>query len=663
MKRMKDGRVDKLKDKEWVTYYLKKYKYYFIAGVSGFIIGLLLNGILSQSLYVLREDVEFTFSPLLLLYYAFFESNPLLWGISMVVPIFCLYVVWSRRKNIGFDEERKVEFSEEDKTYGDGHVLSDEELEGYIEKVDIHNTVEDIMGCDEKGNVYAVQPPPKGGFSRLPNEHMAICGTSGSKKSRAFGYNKILQAIRRGESFITTETSGELYGNTSKLAEKMGYTVRVLDARPSFTRFSDSINFLSQIVNGDPTKAMTLASVIIDNIEGQEGFWRSAQQNCLTALILLVDSIQGKSEKRSLPVVYDFLIKGDAYLERLFNSLPHNHPAKKTGMAFVGAEPKVKQGALHGLSIGLQILADDKVRNILTYDEIDLTKPGFEKCAYYIIISPIESTLRLISALFFNFVFVKLVDAASMLPEYRLPITVNVMMDEFTNIGKIMAMVEYISQVRKHGIRITILFQDVPQMKEKYGGESGEYWRSILSNCSINIILSCNENEITATHYSDLMGEATIKSIQKRVQRSALTPNSPRLTYMEGEMVAQRQAVLKTDIANLDSDQHYVHIQGLGPKKMYKYDYSRHFLSKQLEQVNIIDHRPAWWVYQPMYATENYSTREKYDIPNVSAPEENSDAPPQEFVKKDTDAIKKSLFPESRIKKGERILKSHGGKG
>ncbi len=65
--------------------------------------------------------------------------------------------------------------------------------------------------------------PPE---SRL-NRNIAVCGSQGSMKSRAFARNMILQCIRRGESMFITDPKSELYEDTAAYLKAEGYTVRL----------------------------------------------------------------------------------------------------------------------------------------------------------------------------------------------------------------------------------------------------------------------------------------------------------------------------------------------------------------------------------------------------------------------------------------------------
>ena len=77
------------------------------------------------------------------------------------------------------------------------------------------------------------------------NGNLAVYGASGSKKTRAFCVNMILQSVARKSSLVICDPKSELYEKTSEYLRDQGYTVKVFNlVTPSA---SDSWNCLSEI--------------------------------------------------------------------------------------------------------------------------------------------------------------------------------------------------------------------------------------------------------------------------------------------------------------------------------------------------------------------------------------------------------------------------------
>ena len=146
---------------------------------------------------------------------------------------------------------------------------------------------------------------------------------------------------------------------------------------------SDSWNCLGEI-GGQETMAQVFADVIIQNTGSAKGdhFWDNAEMNLLKALILYVD--QGfPPEAKNIGQVYKLLtMSSEKELNSLFDLLPVSHPAKVPYCIYKQASDTVRSGVIIGLGSRLQVFQNKLIRQITSYDEINLTLPGKEKCAF-----------------------------------------------------------------------------------------------------------------------------------------------------------------------------------------------------------------------------------------------------------------------------------------
>lgn len=94
----------------------------------------------------------------------------------------------------------------------------------------------------------------------------------------------------------------------------------------------------------------------------------------------------------------------------------------------------VRTSVIIGLGSKLQVMQAQLVRNITSYDEIDLELPGKEKCAYFCIVSDQDNTFEFLSSLFFSFLFIRLIRYADAHCEGgHLKVKVKFILDEFPN--------------------------------------------------------------------------------------------------------------------------------------------------------------------------------------------------------------------------------------
>ena len=120
------------------------------------------------------------------------------------------------------------------------------------------------------------------------------------------------------------------------------------------------------------------------------------------------------------------------------------------------------------------------IRNITAYPEIDLELPGKKSVPISVLQVTQDSTFDFLSSLFFSFLFIKLVRFADRNGvDGKLPKAVNFILDEFPNIGAIPDFKKKISTVRSRNISISVIFQNIAQLKNRYPMTNGR--RSLVT--------------------------------------------------------------------------------------------------------------------------------------------------------------------------------------
>ena len=137
--------------------------------------------------------------------------------------------------------------------------------------------------------------------------------------------------------------------------------------------------------------------------------------------------------------IFRAVISSYADLEKRFQKLPKDHPALPPYGIFKLANRQIWGNIAIGLGNRLSVFQNPLVDKITSYNEIDLTLPGKKPCAYFCCISAQDSSLEFLSSLFFSQLFTRLMDYGRRHGDHgRLPVTVNVCLEEFCNIGKLM---------------------------------------------------------------------------------------------------------------------------------------------------------------------------------------------------------------------------------
>lgn len=507
-----------------------------------------------------------------------------LYGVGICVTFFAIliFLIMHMGDNDGEvkDQERNLSYSNKG-TYGTSGFMTDSEMCEVLDLCDPRKTDGTILG---KLNGKAVCLPIK---SRM-NRNIAVFGASGTMKSRAFARNMIFQTVKRGESLVVTDPKSELYEDMAKYLESNGYTVKVFNLVSP--QHSDSWNFLAE-TEGEEIMAQTLVDVIIKNTGSLKGdpFWDNSEANLLKALVLYVMR-EYPEENRNMGEVYKLLtVSSEAGLNKLFSILPISHPAKAPYNIFKQAAESVRGGIIIGLGSRLQVFQNQLIREMTGSDDIDLELPGRQKCAYFCITSDQDSTFDFLSSLFFSFLFIKLVRYADKhCPKGRLTVPVTFVCDEFPNIGTIPDFCKKISTVRSRGLNISIIFQNLAQLQNRYPQNQ---WQEILGNCDTQLFLGCTD-ELTATFISNRTGDVTIGVSSKAKKLSTWRISDYTPEYRHTTSIGKRKLLTPDEVLRLPLDKALVILRGQKVLKVDKFDYTLHPESKKLIPGKAVDHIP-----------------------------------------------------------------------
>ncbi len=486
-----------------------------------------------------------------------------------------------------YDRERNLIYSNKG-TYGTAGFMTKKELKGVLDLVPNIRKHHGIILGEIDGEVICV--PEKTRF----NGNLAVYGASGSKKTRAFCMNMILQSAARRSSLVICDPKSELYEKSSAYLRDQGYTVKVFNLVTPAA--SDSWNCLSEI-EGQELMAQLFCDVIIKNTGSDRGdhFWDSAELNLLKALVLYVERGY-PPEKRNIGEVYQLLaMSSEKELNAIFDVLDISHPAKAPYSIFKQSSESVRGGVIIGLGSRLQVFQNQDIRNITGYDEIDLELPGKQPCAYFCITSDQDSTFDFLSSLFLSFIFIKLVRYADQnCPGGALPVPVHVLGEELCACGVIPDLSRKISVIRSRNISMSCVFQNLAGLQNRYPQNQ---WQEILGNCDITLFLGCTD-ALTAQFISDRTGEASIAVTSKAKQLGTWRISNYTPEYRETSGVGKRKLMTMDEVLRMDVDRALVILRGRNVLEVDKYDYSKHPESKKLRPSKAASHVPAWQTAQ-----------------------------------------------------------------
>ena len=568
---------------------------------------------------------------------ALFTRNAGIIFILIFISVISALVVRQVRgaKYAGMERDERNFYLSDKGTYGTAKLMDKQRMRKVFDCVPEKHTVE------AEGNILAIKDGlcisrPKD--SRLTH-NTAVLGSSGTMKTRAVLKNAIIGSARRNESMIITDPKGELFRESSDWLRKKGYNVRVLNLVDM--EKSHNWNFLLDALEDAHESDVfniveIIASIIISNTNsnnhgtgGGDAFWDKGEKGLLKAIILYqYYSWKAGLEPLTFSFAYNFLLNNDSVekIEKSIEKLNHffdSNPALSQFNIFKRFGERLMPNFHSGLLSRLDIFLNPAIERITSGSEekgIDLILPAKEKCAYFLITSDQDTTYNFFLCLFFALLFIRVVKFADTVGNGKCPVPVNCLLDEFPNIGEIPDFELKMATVRSRDVRITILFQSIPQLEKRY--PRGAYY-GIISNCDFMMFLGTND-PITADFISKRTGEGTILVETKAEQHSKLNPLKFVLDERDSTGSGKRMLYTPNEVLTMAEDNELAALliaRGQPVLECEKFDYTRNPEAKEWKEFSMMDFDPDAWL-EPLPESERIA-----DSSNATADEESDGRP------------------------------------
>ena len=427
------------------------------------------------------------------------------------------------------------------------------------------------------------------------NKNIVVIGGSGSGKTRFFVKPSIMQM---NCSMVITDPKGGLVEECGKLLakgppkrDKDGNVIKNKDGKvihePYVIKVLNTINF-SKSLHYNPfayirseKDILKLVTTIIVNTKGEgekasEDFWVKAEKLLYTALIAFI-WYEGDEEEKNLNTLLDLLNESETReedetyqnpVDMMFQELEERDPqhfAVRQYKKYKMAAGKTAKSIL--ISCGARLAPFDiaELREIMSYDEMELDKIGDRKTALFLIMSDTDTTFNFVIAMLQSQLFNLLCDKADDVYGGRLPVHVRVIADEFANIGQIPQFDKLIATIRSREISASIILQSQSQLKAMYKDSAD----TILGNCDTTLFLGGKE-KTTLKEMSELLGKETIDLYNTSETRS--NQKSFGLNYQK----TGKQLMTEDEIAVMDGGKCILQIRGARPFFSDKYDITKH---------------------------------------------------------------------------------------
>ncbi len=427
------------------------------------------------------------------------------------------------------------------------------------------------------------------------NKNIVVIGGSGSGKTRFFVKPSVMQM---NCSMVITDPKGTLIEECGKMLakgppkkdkngnimkDKSGkvvhepYVIKILNT----INFSKSLHYNPFAYIRSEKDILKLVTTIIANTKGEgekasEDFWVKAEKLLYTALIAFI-WYEGDEEEKNLNTLLDLLNESETReedetyqnpVDMMFQELEERDPqhfAVRQYKKYKMAAGKTAKSIL--ISCGARLAPFDiaELREIMSYDEMELDKIGDRKTALFLIMSDTDTTFNFVIAMLQSQLFNLLCDKAD--DEYggRLPVHVRVIADEFANIGQIPQFDKLIATIRSREISASIILQSQSQLKAMYKDSAD----TILGNCDTTLFLGGKE-KTTLKEMSELLGKETIDLYNTSETRS--NQKSFGLNYQK----TGKQLMTEDEIAVMDGGKCILQIRGARPFFSDKYDITKH---------------------------------------------------------------------------------------
>ena len=182
------------------------------------------------------------------------------------------------------------------------------------------------------------------------------------------------------------------------------------------------------------------------------------------------------------------------------------------------------------ISCGARLAPFDipQLREIMSYDELELDRIGDRKTAVFFTISDTTPTYNFIVALAFSQMFNLLCERADNVHGGRLPHHVRVLWDEAANTGQVPNLEKLVAVIRSREVSLCLFYQQLAQCKAIYD----KHAETILGNMDSVIFLGGREASTIKEISENWLGKATI-SMQtegrSRGQSESYNANTQRL--------------------------------------------------------------------------------------------------------------------------------------
>lgn len=387
--------------------------------------------------------------------------------------------------------------------------------------------------------------------------HVITVGATGRGKSTSVAIPSLISMIGAGESAVVIDPVGEIYQQTAGMAEAEGYKVYAINLRDP--QRSNCYNPLevpaAEMRAGNEDFAVELISDFSDTIFSEKStddpFWNNSAADYTRGMTIeLMDCARPEEVHMRSVVAMNAQGwrsgMGPDPLRQLFRGKEKEYSYFSIS-GTLNAPNDTRKSIISVFDQHMRVYVASKgLSALLSASDFDITEFGRSKCLLYVIMADEKPALHQLVAALINQWCQLLIREGGKYERNRLPVRVNLLLDEFANIT-VPNMSNLITVARKRNVRIFMMVQNIDQLYFTFGKERA---RTIINNCGIRIYLNVSD-ECTRQELSEECGKVTSVDSRGFLREEPLVPTYKFNQLYRGEALMFREGVAFPFVTNL----------------------------------------------------------------------------------------------------------------
>ena len=471
--------------------------------------------------------------------------------------------------------------------YGSARWGTHEDIAPYIDPVFQNNV---ILTQTERLTMSSRPKNPK--YAR--NKNVLVIGGSGSGKTRFWLKPNLMQMH---SSYVVTDPKGTILVECGKMlqrgAPKLGkdgkpvkdkhgkivyepYQIKVLNT----INFKKSMHYNPFSYIHSEKDILKLVTTLIANTKGEgkagDDFWVKAETLLYCALIGYIHyeaPVEEQNFSTLIEMINSMEVREDDEefknaVDLMFDELKErdpNHFAVRQYAKYKLAAGKTAKSILVSCGARLAVFDIAELREVTSYDELELDTLGDRRTALFLIMSDTDDSFNFLISMCYTQLFNLLCEKADDVYGGRLPVHVRCLIDECANIGQIPKLEKLVATIRSREISACLVLQAQSQLKAIYKDNAD----TIIGNMDSSIFLGGKE-PTTLKELEAVLGKETIDTYNTGESRGRETSHSLNYQKLGKALMSQ------DELAVMDGSKCILQLRGVRPFLSDKYDLTQH---------------------------------------------------------------------------------------